>query len=103
MRPTARSRNGSTLIEIVVVLAILSTMSGVVIGWMTSTETASTNAHAERRTIAAALEMASREGRSISVTFHHEGEVHTVTALPGGRLLGGEVVDADPMTGAWVK
>ncbi len=94
MRPPRSLRPGVTLVELIVVLAILGLMAGVVglsaphTGWPTETDpwTAA---------IEAAREAAIDSGRTVTIALRVRDSVREATALPDGSVIvsGAPIVD----------
>jgi prepilin-type N-terminal cleavage/methylation domain-containing protein len=91
-----RSRTGVTLIELIVVIAILGIMMGVSIvaggGGMHPTPTG-TDRLPEERHSAIAL------GDQRTILMHDSAGARLITLLPDGRIIGGDTRTTDPMSG----
>ncbi len=86
---------GVTLVELLVVLAILGTMAGLVgLAWQPGVWSS-----LDRGEVARARRRALESGRVIKVSLSSGGSVAQVIAFPDGRVLGAEQLGVDPLTG----
>lgn len=86
-------RSGMTLLEVLVgvgVVAILSTIAALSARYAPAPP---------QDPVSEAMRSAIRGGTSVSLVVIHAGDSVLVTATPDGRLLGGERVGRDPLTG----
>ena len=96
-RARASSRRcGTTLGELLVVLAILATVTGLV--GLAFREPAPTEARAADR-IAAARRSAIATGRSVVMAFATVSDSDHVLALPDGSVVGAEHIHVDRLSG----
>lgn len=86
LRPHGRLARGVTLIELLVTLALLGLLAGMTGLSLTATPRAAPLTPTAAR-VAAARDAALRSGRPVTDTFRDSASVHSVTALPDGRVL----------------
>ena len=97
-----RSRTGVTLIELIVVIAIVGVMAGVAaLGFRAVRPRAGDNAPAAE--VQAARDSSLRTGHAVRVATHmHSGGLSApifALALPDGRVIASSELGIDPLTG----
>lgn len=97
-----RRGNGTTLVELLVVLAILGVIAGVA-GLSFRAEPKSVPVDAARAQVAAARREAIRTGRSVTVVVPAEGQVSVATAHADGSVVADSALSIDRFTGARVR
>lgn len=90
---------GVTLVELVVVLALLGIMSGVVGLSLRSARPVPTQ-NVALLAAARARDLALRLGRSVTIVIARDSQSFDVTALPDGRVVAAKSLTIDPLTGA---
>ena len=90
---------GVTLMELVVVLALLGIMSGVVGLSLRSARPVPTP-NVALLAATRARESAVRLGRAVTVVVPHDSQSFDLTALPDGRVIATKSLAIDPLTGA---
>lgn len=98
MRPARRSRPGVTLVELVVVLAILGVVAGVT-GLAYAAARPAPAPDDPLAAIARARAEALASRRATSVAVRVEGRTHAVTVLPDGSVLADPGLRVDRFTG----
>jgi prepilin-type N-terminal cleavage/methylation domain-containing protein len=103
-RPGARSiaSRGVTLLELLVVLAILGVMAGLVgLTWRPDQWTGRPpELGSVAASIAAARHQALRTGRPVTLSVAGGLDSVPIIALPDGRVIGAERLGVDPLSGA---
>ena len=89
---------GNTIIELLVVLAILGVAAGVA-GVSFRSEPISAAIDETLATIAAARRDAIRSGKSITIFVEHDGHVLSATAHPDGRVVADTALSVDHLSG----
>ena len=90
-------RAGVTLVELMVVLAVLGVMAGVVaVSWQPQRPPSIDGS----KSIAVLRRQAVASGRVIIGAVTVEGREATVIAFPDGRIAGAEQLRVNPLTGA---
>jgi prepilin-type N-terminal cleavage/methylation domain-containing protein len=97
--PTVRTRDGTTLVELLVVLAVLGVMTSVAGLAFHNMRASPTAAAAVLDRIAAARREAIATGRTVSTTVMLDGRPHAVTAYPDGRVLADSMPALDALSG----
>jgi prepilin-type N-terminal cleavage/methylation domain-containing protein len=92
------NRTGATLLELIVVIAIISIIAGVVGLGMAARKPMSSGDRLQSR-IAAARHDAVATGHPVTIVLDAEGGPRPATAYPDGRVLTDAVANIDPMTG----
>ncbi len=95
--PTPSRRQGTTLVELLVVLAILAIVTAVV--GLAFPRVGAKDATVGDR-IVAARRAAIVTGRSVTVVFLVESDSQRVVALPDGSIVGGQFAHIDRLTGS---
>lgn len=95
-RHRSRRRRGTTLVELIVVLAILTTVTGLV--GLAFSKPAPVSASAADR-IAAARRSAIATGRPVVIAFVAESDSQRAIALPDGSVVGADILKVDRLTG----
>jgi prepilin-type N-terminal cleavage/methylation domain-containing protein len=95
----ARTRTGTTLVELLVVLAVLGVMTGIAGLAFHHVHTAPTSAAMLLDRIAAVRREAIATGRTVSTTVTVDGQPHAVTAHADGRVLADSVPGLDALSG----
>lgn len=91
-------RHGLTLIELIVVLAIIGIMAGVV-GLALHTAKPVAASDPVRDEIIAAIDSAARIGRRVTITIRSGAGLAHATAYPDGRVVADSALSIDAMTG----
>lgn len=91
---------GVTLVELMVVLAVLGVMTGVAaLAWRPSRpEAAGVGQHATE-SVAAVRRRAVESGRVVTAIVGVDEQHATVVAFPDGRVVGAEYLGVNPLTG----
>lgn len=92
---------GNTLVELLVVLAILGVAAGVA-GLSFRAEPTPVPVDAARAQVAAARREAIRTGRSVTVVVSDQGQVSVATAHADGSVVADSALSIDRFTGASV-
>lgn len=92
-------KRGVTLIELVVVLALLGIMSGVV-GLSLRSARPLPTPNVALLAAARARDSAVQLGRAVTVVIARDSQVFDATALPDGRVIAPKDLAIDPLTGA---
>lgn len=92
------NRAGVTLIELIVVLAVLSIMAGVV-GFAVRPMGAESAGNDLEDAVARMRRRALASGKAADTTIERNGAILTIRALPDGRVLADTSVGVDPLTG----
>lgn len=96
-RPPAR---GVTLVELLVVVAILGVLAGVVgLTWRPETWTARETETEPAAAVLAARRRAVASGAPVTLVVTAKDRTASVTALPDGRVIGGDAFGLDPLSG----
>jgi prepilin-type N-terminal cleavage/methylation domain-containing protein len=93
-----RSRDGVTLVELMVVLVLLSVLASVVVLAIRSTPPRRASDESIRVVIAA-RDSALRTGRSVSVLVPMNGIERAATAFPDGRVEADSTLGFDALSG----
>jgi prepilin-type N-terminal cleavage/methylation domain-containing protein len=93
-----RSRDGVTLVELMVVLVLLSMLASVVVLGIRSTPPKRASDESIR-IVMAARDSALRTGRSVSVVESMNGSERTATAFPDGRVEADSALAFDALSG----
>jgi prepilin-type N-terminal cleavage/methylation domain-containing protein len=93
-----RCRRGTTLIEMLTVLVILTVTAGVVVVSLRSLADSRGEETTETR-VAAARRKALAERRAVTLTVETPAGAAEITALPDGRVLADSALGFDPLTG----
>jgi prepilin-type N-terminal cleavage/methylation domain-containing protein len=93
-----RARAGVTLIELIVVLALLSIVAGVVALAMRAAPSARAEDAALRRVLAA-RDSALRIGHPLTISMTLGGVEHSATAYPDGRVVADSTFHVDLLNG----
>ncbi|HEY2849482.1 MAG TPA: prepilin-type N-terminal cleavage/methylation domain-containing protein [Gemmatimonadaceae bacterium] len=97
MTGASARRAGTTLVELLVVLAILATLAGVAA--LSVRRAPSTDPGDVWATIAAARRNAMRTGRETTVVVLRNGSPLSVALYPDGRTIADPALPIDPLTG----
>jgi prepilin-type N-terminal cleavage/methylation domain-containing protein len=97
-RRATRPRGGVTLVELLVVLAILGVMAGVVGLAVPPIRRAPEGGAAAR--VARARQTAVASGRAVTVSVSMDGRPRTATAFPDGSVVADSGLDVDRLSGA---
>jgi prepilin-type N-terminal cleavage/methylation domain-containing protein len=92
------NRPGVTLLELIVVLAVMSIVGGVAGLGMAARKPMTADDRVQSR-IAAARHEALTTGRVVTIVLDTDEGPRAATAYPDGRLLTDAVANIDPMTG----
>jgi prepilin-type N-terminal cleavage/methylation domain-containing protein len=92
-----RARAGSTLLELVVVLAILGIVAGVV--GLSFRGAGQRDADTPRLRIAAARRQALEQRHAVTLYLGAGDSLRALTAFPDGRVVGDSALDVDVLTG----
>lgn len=92
-----RNRGGVTLIELIVVLAILA-IGATIVGLAVRATPLLHSANSVASALAAVRDSAIRTRRSVTMILTLSGSVHAVTALPDGRVIADSVMRARLIT-----
>jgi len=91
-------QHGVTLVELLVVLALLGILSGVVGLTLRSAQPPAT-ADPVRAAVALARDSSIRSGHAVSIVLATDSQPYDVTALPDGRIIGDKRLATDTLTG----
>lgn len=92
------TRAGSTLVELIVVLALLGVMSAVTVLALRSTPVASPDDTAMQQ-LMDARRAAVRDGKRVTIELVVAGTRHSATALPDGRVVTTASLGVNPLSG----
>jgi len=95
-RAAVRPRAGSTLLELVVVLAVLGIVAGVV---GLSFRGAGRRQETRATRISAARRQALERRHPVTLYLGAGDSLHVLTAFPDGRVVGDSALGIDPLTG----
>src|SRR5262245_14440984 len=99
-RPMANRRSGVSLIELMIVLAILGILSAIVsLVWRQSRPDASSADSSTLSVVTAARQHALQAGSRVTVAVVVRDESVRITALPDGRVIGAALIGIDELTG----
>lgn len=93
-------RSGFTLIELIVVIAMLGIIAGVTAVSLRSPVDPATLENAE---ITAASRRAIESGHPVSISVRRQQHVYAITAKPDGRVVADTALMLDPLTGVGAK
>lgn len=100
MKLSGLGAKGVTLVELLVVLAILGVMAGVVgLAFATGSGVRDDRTEAATTVLRARTE-ALRSGATVQATVFVEGTPHAIAVLPDGRVLADSALGVDTFTGA---
>ncbi|HEX2778578.1 MAG TPA: prepilin-type N-terminal cleavage/methylation domain-containing protein [Gemmatimonadaceae bacterium] len=97
MKAAQRSRSGTTVVELLVVLAILGVVAGVTAVAIHTPRPAAAGGAAA--TLVDARECAVRTGRTVTVIVADSADVRAATAYPDGRLIVDDRLSIDTRSG----
>lgn len=100
-RARGRIRRASTVIELMVTVALLSIVSSV--ATLALRDVASAPGDYVRLGVTAARERALREGHSVTIRVRAGGRVAVATAFPDGSVVADSVLAVDVSTGRWTN
>jgi prepilin-type N-terminal cleavage/methylation domain-containing protein len=92
------NRRGMTLIEVIVVLAVLGIVAGLVAPSLHLALPADAG-HETQSAVAALRRRALESGRAADTLVEHGGRIRVLHALPDGRVLADTSFGIDPLSG----